>query len=282
MSSILYNIRGVILSIEVCPKCKNEFESKTKYGDIKKFCSRKCANARVWKQEQRDKLSETQRRKKAEGFNFSQNVRDLDKWEYRNCKTCNKSFECYKKSFKNHCSLKCGTKLGGGYREGSGRAKSGYYKGIYCGSTYELAWVIYRLDHGLSVDRFEGQLISKTTGQKYIPDFIDGNIIIEIKGYELQNKVDIKTKIAESYGYEVIVLRKDDLKKEFEWIKNNYKTSELYVLYDNYKPEFEYICAFCNQKFLRNKKSKKEINYCCQICAGKGVAEINKKNKLKD
>lgn len=26
----------------------------------------------------------------------------------------------------------------GGYRKGSGRSKHGYYKGIYCGSTYEL------------------------------------------------------------------------------------------------------------------------------------------------
>ena len=42
----------------------------------------------------------------------------------------------------------------GGYRPGSGRAKTGYYKGIYCGSTYELAWVIYQIDNNKDFSRF--------------------------------------------------------------------------------------------------------------------------------
>ena len=47
----------------------------------------------------------------------------------------------------------------GGYREGSGRSKSGYYNGIYCGSTYELCWVIYALDTQVKFDRFKGRVI---------------------------------------------------------------------------------------------------------------------------
>ena len=35
----------------------------------------------------------------------------------------------------------------GGIREGAGRSKSGWYKGYYCNSSYELAWVIYSLDN---------------------------------------------------------------------------------------------------------------------------------------
>jgi len=46
----------------------------------------------------------------------------------------------------------------GGLRNGSGRSKSGYYKEIYCGSTYELCWVIYNLDHNISFSRFSGYL----------------------------------------------------------------------------------------------------------------------------
>ena len=37
----------------------------------------------------------------------------------------------------------------GGKRHGSGRGKKGWYKGYYCDSTWELAWVIYQLDHGV-------------------------------------------------------------------------------------------------------------------------------------
>ena len=37
---------------------------------------------------------------------------------------------------------------GGGYRRGSGRGKSGWYKNYWCDSTYELCWLIYQLDNG--------------------------------------------------------------------------------------------------------------------------------------
>ena len=32
----------------------------------------------------------------------------------------------------------------GGHRDKGGRSKSGYYKGLYCGSTYELVYTIYK------------------------------------------------------------------------------------------------------------------------------------------
>ena len=84
----------------------------------------------------------------------------------------------------------------GGYREGSGRSKSGYYKGIYCGSTYELCWVIYSLDHNIQFNRFPGMI--EENGLKYYPDFLldDGKTIIETKGYEDQSSVEKKNKIS--------------------------------------------------------------------------------------
>ena len=66
----------------------------------------------------------------------------------------------------------------GGYREGSGRSKSGYYKGIFCASTYELAWVVYRIDNQLPVERFKGYLEDEVSNLKYYPDFfVDGSIV---------------------------------------------------------------------------------------------------------
>lgn len=118
----------------------------------------------------------------------------------------------------------------GGYREGSGRAKTGYYKGYYCGSTWELAWVIYNIDHGIKFQRFPKTLIGN--GIKYIPDFLQDGKIIEIKGYENSDSVERKTKLAESLGYEVIVLRKEDLKECFQWVKANYVYKCMSDLYE--------------------------------------------------
>ena len=114
----------------------------------------------------------------------------------------------------------------GGYREGSGRSKSGYYKGLYCGSTYELCWAIYNIDHEIKFNRFPGKL--EKDGITYYPDFLlsDGKTIIETKGYEKQESVDKKTKIAEFFGYTVIVLRKNDLQYAFDYVSQTYNTKK--------------------------------------------------------
>lgn len=41
----------------------------------------------------------------------------------------------------------------GGYRKGSGVGKSGWYNGIYCDSSWELAYVIYHIDNNLPIIR---------------------------------------------------------------------------------------------------------------------------------
>jgi hypothetical protein len=157
----------------------------------------------------------------------------------------------------------------GGYRQGSGRSKSGYYKGIYCGSTYELCWVIYNLDHNIQFTRFPGKL--ELNGISYYPDFLlsDGKTIIETKGYENQDSVDRKTKVAESFGYDVTVLRKKDLQKEFDWVKQNYQYKEMFELYDGYKPKYNLICSLCNNEFGRNGKPKTNTVFCNRVCAGR-------------
>ncbi len=268
-----YNIYGGIMSIEMCPKCNKDFENG-KYK--KKFCSRQCANSRFWSEEQKQKLGIKFKLLCSEGkivapINHKHlGVRE-DKWEIRKCLSCINNFKVYKKSPKIYCCRKCNPKIGG-CRNGSGRSKSGYYKGVYCGSTYELAWVIHRLDHNLLVERYKSAIICKNTGQKYFPDFIDGNMIIEIKGYEREDAVSIKTKIAESYGYKVLVLRKEDLQEQFDWVKNNYHTNKFEILFDGYKPKFNYFCSYCNKEFSRDEKVKTKTMFCSQQCCGKFIS----------
>ena len=176
----------------------------------------------------------------------------------------------------------------GGYRPGSGRAKTGYYKGIYCGSTYELMWVIYSIDNNIEFKRFDTFL--EHDGIKYYPDFLIGKDIIEIKGYENQKSVNKKTAVANLHGYKVILLRKDDLQIQFDWVKNNYKFSNVEELYDDYTPKYTLICGVCGTTILTDLKRrlKKSINFCSRQCSGrsrigKGNPEgINQysKNKL--
>lgn len=157
----------------------------------------------------------------------------------------------------------------GGYREGSGRSKSGYYKGIYCGSTYELCWVIYHLDHNIKFTRFSSRL--EFNGVRYYPNFLldDGKTIIETKGYESQESVDKKTAVAEHHGYTVRVLRKKDLEFAFSYVKEKYETSKYYELYDSYKPKFSYVCSHCKSAYESDKVVKVDTNFCSRVCAGK-------------
>ena len=42
-----------------CPKCKTEFEKYNKWGDERKFCSRKCSNSRIQTKETKEKISKS-------------------------------------------------------------------------------------------------------------------------------------------------------------------------------------------------------------------------------
>lgn len=159
------------------------------------------------------------------------------------------------------------TKPVGGYREGSGRGKRGYHRGVYCASTYELVWVIYRLDHGLPVVKFPGFI--DMGHAKYYPDFVDGDTIYEIKGFWTP-EVDIKRAAAENAGYKVHLLYKKDLTREFDWVKQRYIYSDVTELYDNFTPAYQYNCSNCSKLFTRHRKSRTDVVFCTRRCAGEG------------
>ena len=77
--------------------------------------------------------------------------------------------------------------VGGGFRERSGRGKQGQYKDYWCQSSWELAWVVYSLDHGIKFERstqgFEYEFEGKK--HKYYPDFkLENGTYVEVKGYD--------------------------------------------------------------------------------------------------
>ena len=76
----------------------------------------------------------------------------------------------------------------GGYQPGSGRGKKGWYKGIFCDSSWELAYVIYCIDHQIDIKRNTTKLtyIWKEKTRTYIPDFLVNGNLVEIKGYRTE------------------------------------------------------------------------------------------------
>ena len=233
----------------ICENCGCEHSGT--YGSGR-FCSEKCSHSFCTKNEKKftKKVYCTKCGKEVEvgkRTNPKKVVCEKCKELLKVCKVCGIEY-ITKNPESKYCSIKCskthyrdseykrkhseGCKgHSGGYRENGGRSKFGYYKDIFCGSTYELAWVIWRLDHDLPVNRFKGYLEDKEIKLKYYPDFIEGNKIYEMKGYWTK-KVDAKTDLAIRKGYEIDVLYKDDLKECFEWVYEKYKTKKLESLYD--------------------------------------------------
>lgn len=255
--------------MKTCPKCGSNHE---KSGI---FCSRSCGNSRERSSELRARIS--QKLTGSKGHTKNKGKQLVSRIE-KTCLECNSKFLDTEKSNKKYCSKTCSSKHVGGYRSGSGKAKSGYYKGIYCGSTYELAWVLYNLDHDIPFERFQGVL--EYNNKKYIPDFIQNGKIIEIKGYESESSVAIKTDIANKNGYTVIVLRKEQLQDVFEYVTRKYD-KDFYKLYDGYKPKFQYTCHHCNVNFFTDRKKKTELTFCSRKCSLRGIANAYRKDNSK-
>ncbi len=111
--------------------------------------------------------------------------------------------------------------LAGGYRKGSGRGKSGWYKGFWSDSSYELVFIIYCLDHNIGFTRNTVLYPYEYMGiiKHWIPDFImSDQTYIEIKGYETEQTI---AKYA-SFPYELKILKKIELKPMFDYVESNY------------------------------------------------------------
>lgn len=79
----------------------------------------------------------------------------------------------------------------GGYRKGSGRGKSGWYKGIYCDSSWELAFIIYHIDKNIPIIRCKEKrtYLFENKTYNYFPDFVVDNLVYEIKGFKTPKSI---------------------------------------------------------------------------------------------
>lgn len=210
-----------------CLSCDSPINYKEKF--IQKYCSSRCAAThtqkdgghKIWTEEDKKKLST-----KMSGRKYPLRHKHRTK---KKCKNCNKIFEVlpYRKNQLcccRNCYLKWSKKTGylkgktGGYRQKGGRGKQGWYKGYYCNSSWELAWVIYNLDKGIKFTRntkgFEYTFNDET--YKFYPDFIlENGDYVEVKGY-LDGKQ--KAKIGD-FPKKLEVIGKKEIKFFIEYVK---------------------------------------------------------------
>jgi hypothetical protein len=151
----------------------------------------------------------------------------------------------------------------GGIREGSGRGKSGWYKGYYCSSSWELAWVIYSLEHNVTFSRnlegFEYTFDNKT--HKFFPDFkLEDNSYVEVKGYETEQW---KAKLSQ-FPHKIKVLSKEEMNPIIQYVIEKHGTEYIKLYEGNPHNDRKIECVVCG------KPSKKMC--CSQICSGKNVA----------
>ncbi len=109
--------------------------------------------------------------------------------------------------------------------------KRGYYKGWWCDSGYELAFIVYNLEHNIKFDRNIQKFpyTYKKKNYKWMPDFImeDGSYI-EIKGRE-----NAKTRAKYvNFPHKLTVMYEKDLKDVFTYVKSKYG-ERFYHLYDH-------------------------------------------------
>lgn len=143
----------------------------------------------------------------------------------------------------------------GGLRKGAGRGIKGYYKGLYCMSTWELAWVVYQLEHGNTPiqckEKFSYVLNDKE--HYYTPDFILNGIYYEIKNW---HRPDTDAKIKQFPTDKVLILIEGQEQNSLylNYVINKYGEKFWEILYENYKKEEKILSDFQVQKQKRNEE----------------------------
>lgn len=248
---------------KVCKFCGKHIAYESKKND---FCSRSCAHkGRYLSEETRRRQGEEIKRRIKEGTWKKPNPpRVVSERTSKECEYCGSPMSLRPSEIgRKFCSRTCASKgldrtNCGGYRENAGtnRGKAGWYKGYYCSSSWELAWVIYNLDHGISFKRnTEGfPYFFKKKSRLYYPDFrLPDGSYVEIKGYKT---AQWEAKVAH-FPHQLKVLYKKELIPILQYVENKFG-KDFIRLYDgnphNKKTNQCEVCGepcrkiFCSRK----------------------------------
>lgn len=280
--------------LKVCKHCNKEFYKNPCKTVLSEFCCLKCAKqfaANYNKEEANKKISAT-----LKGISTNKGGKIPVYENYlkspKICPICNNPIP-WEKRMRQTCSDKCARILSvqknrenglysrcGGYREGSGRSKSGYWKGDFCGSTYELVYWIYCKDHNIAIERNTKRYPYIFEGKKhtYLPDYIVEGKLVEIKGYTTSLVYAKAAAVPE--GIQILTIK--DLEPMMDYVDSKYgtyhkgKNNNYQTLFDEYKPKFIYTCSKCGKVYERDHEVKTELKFCSQSCAGSYRRPANK------
>lgn len=274
---------------KTCKKCGKKFYFSWSKG-LSEFCSKTCAktySSTIKRAEVNKKVSETMKGRRI-GYALLFPIDEDYIKNPKKCPICGLEIPYSRRKCKT-CSRKCGSILSGlnnrgnpsgkkgGQRDKGGRSKTGYYKGIYCGSTYELIYTIYNLDHDIFFERNKKGFPYEYKGKtyNYYPDYYTKDGYVEIKGYWTE-LVDIK---AAAVKEPIQILYKEHLKYAFDYVSKTYmngKKSGWEVLYDDHKPKYKKICPECGVTFYKECNDR---TFCSHSCGAKYRHRIRKQNQ---
>lgn len=234
-----------------CLKCGKPFTTTTTpyiyaKGKHQRYCSSACAHSRTMNEDTRSKIRSSMQQY------YAIESRRTPLYKIYHCANCGASFTMSSQrdvGSRRYCSLNCKQawlkknwqpKMGG-YRYGAGRGKSGWYKGIFCDSTWELAFVVYHMDRGIDIKRCKEIRVYEYEGKRfhYHPDFIVNDQIFEIKGYKSEKWIS-KLNVCK----DIKVLYKKDIRPYLDYCHDKYGT-DLTLLYDGSNPRNNIL----NQKY---------------------------------
>lgn len=168
--------------------------------------------------------------------------------------------------------------VSGGYRERAGRGKMGHYRGIFCNSQWELAYLIWMFDHGREVVRntIGYPYTDPDSGKqrKFYPDFIVDGGLVEIKGWGRRAGIN-EAKMA-AVDRPIRFLFETDLEEVFSYIAQKYGKSRynVYELYEERVKNTMVTCEFCSNEFEKPRRGKGI--YCSRSCSIKANHSSNR------
>lgn len=287
----------------ICKYCGKEYYGSWTKSGQSDFCSRECSRGYSTKAKRAEINKKISDKLKGKRYVLVENKKYHTDRKYKtkplkqspriiekiNCPICGKPLTDDQIVGKRKtCSIECGRKLSvqkllasghytrnGGFRKRSVRSVYGYYKGIYCASTYELVYLIYSLDNNIPIERNTEYFEYVIDGviKKYYPDFKINDKYIEIKNYH-REEVDIKAESVLALNKEIEILYYDDLEHMMCYIDEKYgtfhnrKSNNYQTLYDDYKPKFTFICEHCGKEVSTDNKRTKH-RFCSKECGAK-------------
>ncbi len=259
-----------------CVECGTPFSFDRKH---RRFCDTSCSQlhshrtnpqrAKTWVQEMK--------RRRRDGT-WKTTARKATSRTTIHCKVCEQPVVVVPSDIKRgrkYCSQVCARKDGVGVcyspdrENANGTHKAGWYAGIYCNSSWELAWVLYQQAHGIDFARnreafnyvYEGRV------HAFYPDFRLGDgSYVEIKGYANDKWQEKKRQ----FPHALIVLNAAEMRPILDWAIAVHG-QDFTRLYNGDTPSNAAKCVVCGSPCGPRGKI-----VCSNVCRGKHSHAIRK------